>query len=158
MKIKAKNSKIASMKLCVPVDGVISIDHNGVAEVSPKCAALLVKGTNDWEYLKKSAAKTEEEEKTSTDEVEEPEAEEEEEKTSTDEVEEPEAEEEETEEDGKSDRERFEAYLDGLTVAQMKDYAKEGNLPAEEYDKLSSKKLMKAYLLKKYDETAEEED
>jgi hypothetical protein len=141
MKIKAKNSKIASMKLCVPVDGVISIDHNGVAEVSPKCAALLVKGTNDWEYLKKSAAKTEEEEK-----------------TLTDEVEEPEAEEEETEEDGKSDRERFEAYLDGLTVAQMKDYAKEGNLPAEEYDKLSSKKLMKAYLLKKYDETAEEED
>lgn len=141
MKIKAKNSKIASMKLCVPVDGVISIDQNGVAEVSPKCAALLVKGTNDWEYLKKSAAKTEEEEK-----------------TSTDEVEEPEAEEEETEEDGKSDRERFEAYLDGLTVAQMKDYAKEGNLPAKEYDKLSSKKLMKAYLLKKYDETAEEED
>lgn len=141
MKIKAKNSKIASMKLCVPVDGVISIDHNGVAEVSPKCAALLVKGTNDWEYLKKSAAKTEEEEK-----------------TSTDEVEKPEAEEEETEEDGKSDRERFEAYLDGLTVAQMKDYAKEGNLPTEEYDKLSSKKLMKAYLLKKYDETAEEED
>lgn len=141
MKIKAKNSKIASMKLCVPVDGVISIDHSGVAEVSPKCAALLVKGTNDWEYLKKSAAKTEEEEK-----------------SSTDEVEEPEAEEEETEEDGKSDRERFEAYLDGLTVAQMKDYAKEGNLPAEEYDKLSSKKLMKAYLLKKYDETAEEED
>ena len=69
-----------------------------------------------------------------------------------------EAEEEETEEDGKSDRERFEAYLDGLTVAQMKDYAKEGNLPAEEYDKLSSKKLMKAYLLKKYDETVEEED
>lgn len=141
MKIKAKNNKIASMKLCVPVDGVISIDHSGVAEVSPKCAALLVKGTNDWEYLKKSAAKTEEEEK-----------------TSTDEVEEPEAEEEETEEDGKSDRERFEAYLDGLTVAQMKDYAKEGNLPAEEYDKLSSKKLMKAYLLKKYDEMAEEED
>ena len=141
MKIKAKNSKIASMKLCVPVDGVISIDHSGVAEVSPKCAALLVKGTNDWEYLKKSAAKTEEEEK-----------------TSTDEIEEPEAEEEEAEEDGKSDRERFEAYLDGLTVAQMKDYAKEGNLPAEEYDKLSSKKLMKAYLLKKYDETAEEED
>lgn len=141
MKIKAKNGKIASMKLCVPVDGVISIDHSGIAEVSPKCAALLVKGTNDWEYLKKSAAKTEEEEK-----------------TSTDEVEEPEAEEEETEEDGKSDRERFEAYLDGLTVAQMKDYAKEGNLPAEEYDKLSSKKLMKAYLLKKYDETAEEED
>lgn len=134
MKIKAKNNKIASMKLCVPIDGVINIDHSGIAEVSPKCAALLVKGTNDWEYLKTTVAKTEDG-KTSTDE----------------EVEEP-------EEDEKSDRERFEAYLDELTVAQMKDYAKEGNLPDEEYDKLSSKKLMKAYLLKKYDEMTEEED
>lgn len=141
MKIKAKNSKIASMKLCVPVDGVISIDHNGVADVSPKCAALLVKGTNDWDYMKKSAAKSDDEEK-----------------GSTDEVEDTEAEEEETEEDGKSERERFETYLDGLTVAQMKDYAKEGNLPADEYEKLSSKKLMKAYLLKKFDETSDEEE
>ena len=139
MKIKAKNSKIASMKLCVPVDGVISIDHSGVAEVSPKCAALLVKGTNDWEYLKKATAKNEEAEKTSTDETDE---------------------EPEEEEGGDvfNERERFEAYLDGLTVAQMKDYAKEGNLPVEEYDKLSSKKLMKAYLMKKYDETSEEEE
>lgn len=143
MKIKAKNKKIVSMKLCVPVDGVISIDHSGVAEVSPKCAALLVKGTNDWEYLKKAAAKTEEVEEASTDD---------------DEEDEDEEDEDEEDDNVKSDRERFEAYLDGLTVAQMKDYAKEGNLPSKEYEKLSSKKLMKAYLLKKYDETAEEEE
>lgn len=51
MKIKAKNSKIASMKLCVPVDGVISIDVEGVANVSPKCAEILVNGTRDWGYV-----------------------------------------------------------------------------------------------------------
>ena len=34
----------------------------------------------------------------------------------------------------------------------MKEYAKEGEMPEEEYEKLNSKKLMKAYLLKKYDE------
>ena len=41
MKIKAKNQNVASMELIVPVDGRISIDANGVAEVSAKCAAAL---------------------------------------------------------------------------------------------------------------------
>lgn len=54
MKIKAKNSKIASMKLIVPVDGEITIDANGVADVSGKCAVALVNGTNDWEYATKA--------------------------------------------------------------------------------------------------------
>ena len=130
MKIKARNSKVASMKLCVPVDGVIDIDANGVAEVSPKCAAVLVKGTNDWDYVKKAAAEKEVEE-----------------------------EEDDTEEGGEdlSDKERFSTWLDSLSVSQMKDYAKEGNLPEDEYEKLSSKKLMKAYLLKKYDEAPADE-
>jgi hypothetical protein len=130
MKIKARNSKVASMKLCVPVDGVIDIDANGVAEVSPKCAAVLVKGTNDWDYVKKAAAEKEVEE-----------------------------EEDDTEDVGEdlSDRERFSNWLDSLSVSQMKDYAKEGNLPEDEYEKLSSKKLMKAYLLKKYDEAPADE-
>ena len=56
MKIKAKNQNVASMELIVPVDGRISIDANGVAEVSAKCAAALVKGTNDWDYAKKATA------------------------------------------------------------------------------------------------------
>lgn len=130
MKIKARNSKVASMKLCVPVDGVIDIDANGVAEVSPKCAAVLVKGTNDWDYVKKVAVEKEVEE-----------------------------EEDDTESVGEdlSDRERFSNWLDSLSVSQMKDYAKEGNLPEDEYEKLSSKKLMKAYLLKKYDEAPADE-
>lgn len=130
MKIKARNSNVASMKLCVPVDGVIDIDANGVAEVSPKCAAMLVKGTNDWDYVKKAAAEKEVEE-----------------------------EEDDTEDVGEdlSDRERFSNWLDSLSVSQMKDYAKEGNLPEDEYEKLSSKKLMKAYLLKKYDEAPADE-
>ena len=125
MKIKAKNQGVASMELIVPVDGRITIDANGVAEVSPKCAAVLVKGTNDWEYAKKATVVEEDDE------------------------------EEDDNEGEASDREKFEAHLDTLTLAQMKDLAKEGEMPEEEYEKLNSKKLMKAYLLKKYDEAAE---
>lgn len=124
MKIKAKNQNVASMELIVPVDGRISIDANGVAEVSPKCAAVLVKGTNDWDYAKKANTSQDDEE------------------------------EDDDNEGEASDREKFEAHLDTLTLAQMKDLAKEGEMPEEEYEKLNSKKLMKAYLLKKYDEAA----
>lgn len=133
MKIKAKNQNVASMELIVPVDGRISIDANGVAEVSAKCAAALVKGTNDWDYAKKATAIQDDEE-------------------------------EDDNEDEATDRDKFAAHLDTLTLAQMKDLAKEGEMPEEEYEKLNSKKLMKAYLLKKYDEAAaageldEEED
>ena len=42
------------MKLIVPVDGEISIDGNGVADVSAKCAVALVTGTNDWAYASKA--------------------------------------------------------------------------------------------------------
>lgn len=112
------------MELIVPVDGRISIDANGIAEVSPKCAVTLVKCTNDWDYVKAETEKSEKDDDT----------------------------EEKVE---KSNREDFEAYLDTLSLAQMKDYAKEGELPEEEYESLNSKKLMKAYLLKKYDEAEE---
>lgn len=54
MRIKAKNSKVFGIKLNVPVDGLIEIDANGVAEVSVKAANMLVNGTNDWEYSKDS--------------------------------------------------------------------------------------------------------
>lgn len=123
MKIKAKKSNVASMELIVPVDGRISIDANGVAEVSPKCAAMLVKGTNDWEYYKKPSVEEEEEEEVETKEA--------------------------------TDRDKFISHLDTLTLAQMKDLAKEGEMPEEEFEKINSKKLMKSYLLKKYDEAAE---
>lgn len=57
MNIKAKNPSVKSMKLIVPIDGVIDIDANGVADVTEKAAELLVNKTNDWSYL--DAPKTE---------------------------------------------------------------------------------------------------
>ena len=56
MRIKSKNSNIASMKLIVPVDGIITIDENGEVEVSTACAELLVNNTNDWQYAERSDA------------------------------------------------------------------------------------------------------
>ena len=47
-KIKAIDPKIKGMSLCVPFDGIISIDADGVAVVSDKAAKILVEGTNDW--------------------------------------------------------------------------------------------------------------
>lgn len=51
MKIKAKNPSVKSMKLAVPIDGIIDIDANGVADISDKAAEMLVNGTRDWGYL-----------------------------------------------------------------------------------------------------------
>lgn len=49
VKIKAKNEKMVhDMNLIVPIDGVITIDGNGEAEVSDACADVLVNCTNDW--------------------------------------------------------------------------------------------------------------
>jgi len=123
MKIKAKNPKVASMKLCVPVDGIIDIDGNGVTDVSPKCAAHLVTGTNDWDYLKKK-----------TEEVVEDEVDDEEDDTEL------------------SNREEFEKGLKNMQLADMKAMAKEAEYPKDEWSKLTSKKLMSSYLLKKFDE------
>lgn len=120
MKIKSKNPKLASMKLNVPVDGQISIDAKGIADVSAKCAVILVTGTNDWAYLSKK-----------------------------EEVVEYDDEEEEGEE---TNREKFEAHLKTLKLEELKSLAEEGEMPKEEWEKLGSKKLMIAYLLKKYDE------
>ena len=47
-KIKAIDSQVKGMKLCVPVDGIISIDAEGIAVVSDKAAKILIEGTNDW--------------------------------------------------------------------------------------------------------------
>ena len=47
-KIKAIDPQVKGMKLCVPVDGIISIDAEGIAVVSDKAAKILIEGTNDW--------------------------------------------------------------------------------------------------------------
>ena len=52
------------MNLILPVDGLKTIDSNGVVDVSGKCAVALVNGTNDWEYLSKAKDVEAEEEET----------------------------------------------------------------------------------------------
>lgn len=48
-KIKSINPQVKGVQLQVPIDGLISVDANGYAVVSDKCAELLIKGTSDWE-------------------------------------------------------------------------------------------------------------
>ena len=136
-KIKARNPQIASMRLCVPIDGLISIDHRGMANVTPKCAALLVKGTNDWLYYD-DWAKAQEASKQKEEAVEEPMVEE--------------TVQEETAEDAAKEREEILKMLETMTVAKLKEYAKQAELPAEEWENIRSKNELKAYLMSKYDE------
>lgn len=53
-KIRSINKAVRSMKLTVPYDGTIEISAEGIVEVSERCAEMLVKGTNDWEYADKA--------------------------------------------------------------------------------------------------------
>jgi hypothetical protein len=133
MKIKAKKSNITNVKLIVPIDGLISVDKDGVADVSAKCATTLVKCTNDWDFFKGSKSEKEEVSDESN-----------------------EVNEDQPEEKN-SEREEMEAHLDTLNLAEMKEYAKEAEFPESEYEKINSKKTMKAYLLKKYDNASKEE-
>ena len=48
-KIKSINPQVKGIQLQVPIDGLISVDANGFAVVSDKCAELLINGTSDWE-------------------------------------------------------------------------------------------------------------
>lgn len=128
MKIKAKKN-IQNIKLIVPIDGLIEVDANGIADVSPKCATTLVKCTNDWDFAKNSSAEKEVDENN---------------------------EESQENADADSERKELESHLDTLNLAELKEYAKEAEFPESEYEKINSKKLMKAYLLKKYDSASEE--
>ena len=133
MKIKAKNPNIASMKLIVPIDGLITIDAKGETEVSAKCAVLLVNNTNDWGYVGKAAkGVTEESEEETT--------------------------EEGTENVEKSERDLLEEKVKAAKVSELKDMCVEAEFPEEEWKNLT-KNLLAAYILKKYDEaTATEEE
>ena len=130
MKIKAKNQNIASMKLIVPIDGLITIDANGEAEVSPKCAVLLVNNTNDWQYVGKAAKEVTEGH------------DEEDDNEGTENVE-------------KSERELLEEKVKTAKIAELKEMCVEAEFPEEEWKNLS-KALLSAYILKKYDEAIAE--
>lgn len=127
MKIKAINPKISNTKLIVPIDGVIDVDTEGVAEVSAKCAVQLVNNTSDWEYFKSGSEEVEDEQEDETEQIEE-------------------------------HRSELKDQLDEMKLSEMKEMAEEAGLPEEEWKKLGSKKLMSAYLLKKFDKAVELED
>ena len=132
MRIKSKNSNIASVKLIVPVDGIITIDENGEVEVSTACAELLVNNTNDWQYAEGSDAEG---------------------KGGDDENNEAEG----TENDAKNERELLEEKVKNAKAAELKEMCSELGFPEEEWKNLN-KSLLAAYILKKYDETDEVED
>ena len=136
MKIKAINKDVKSMKLIVPVDGLIDIDANGVAEVSPNCGKMLIEGTNDWkEYSEgKDTEKDEKEAEQAA----------------------------ETTENGGDDvtdkqptDEEVVEGLEKLSLEECINMAKEAGYPQKEWEKLSknekaAENLMRKYLIKKY--------
>ncbi len=129
MKIKAKKETIASMKLIVPVDGIIVIDAEGVADVSEKCADLLVNNTNDWDYI---SEKSEKKETISEENIVK------EEKTDID-----------------NEREMLEKTVRSAKISELKEMCAEAEFPESEWKNLT-KALLAAYILKKYDEASVE--
>lgn len=144
MKIQAKNKNIKSMKLSVPVDGLIEIDANGIVEVSEECGRMLIEGTNDWENFgegkdtkngKKGSEKAPASGKKEEDEG-------------------------EGDEGQLSDKEAIEA-LQQLSLADCIETAKAAGYPEKEWEKLSkneksAEKLMRTYLVKKYKDSIKE--
>ncbi len=137
MKIKLKNNKLGIANLIVPIDGMISINPEGVAEVSEQCGKILLGQIDNWEEVvdKKTAAKT-----TS------PVADENTEETKED----------SNEEDSNEDNEELtdEQIIEGiksLSLEEAINLAKESGYPEKEWGKMSTKaNLMPAYLIKKF--------
>ena len=146
MKIQAKNKNIKSMKLSVPVDGLIEIDANGIVEVSEECGRMLIEGTNDWEKFgegkdTKNGKKGSEKAPASG-------------KKEEGEGEGNEGCKGEGGEGQLSDKEAIEA-LQQLSLADCIETAKAAGYPEKEWEKLSkneksAEKLMRTYLVKKY--------
>lgn len=51
MKVRIKTKSIKSTKLIMPIDGLVEINADGIAEVSEKCAEIMVNKTNSWEMV-----------------------------------------------------------------------------------------------------------
>lgn len=136
MKIVSKGKKVTSTKLIVPIDGMIEIDNEGIADVSAKCAAILVNNTNDWDFLRKQK---------------ETEVVEETEETTEEETEQEETTEEETEETEEQSEEKMLEELNNSSLEQLRSMCAEAGFPEKEWKNLSKKLLVK-YMLKKYQE------
>ena len=145
MKIQAKNQDIKSMKLSVPVDGLIEIDEKGIAEVSEKCGKMLIEGTSDWKEFKagKGTGKVEKDGEQDAEDVEEPETED--------------SDEAENAKKPVADKEII-AGLNKLPLEACIETAKEAGYPETEWEKLiknekAAEKLMQKYLVHKYKES-----
>lgn len=143
MKIQAKNKDVKSMKLNVPIDGLVDIDENGVIEVSKRCGEMLLNGTNDW---KKYSDDTEDADDEKVDEQ----CSKDGEQTDT-ETSEGEGEKQPTDED----------VIEGLkklSLEECVETAKAAEYPEKEWEKFAKnekapEKLMRQYLVKKYKES-----
>lgn len=127
------------MNLIVPIDGLITIDDKGYADVSAKCAAALVKGTSDWEFVG-GAPKAEKNEDSKH-------AEEAAENKPAD-VPAGEDEKEQEQEENEDEETLKKEDLEAMTVTQLKEWCQEAGLPEAEYKNLK-KDLLIAYILKK---------
>lgn len=131
MKIVSKGKKVVSTKLIVPIDGMIEIDNEGIADVSAKCAAILVNNTNDWEFLKKQKETAIAE--------------------APEETVEEESSEEENEDSEEQSEEKMLEELNSSSLEQLRSMCAEAEFPEKEWKNLSKKLLVK-YMLKKYEE------
>ena len=139
MKIHATKSTIKSMNLIVPIDGLITIDDKGYADVSAKCAAALVKGTSDWEFVG-GAPKAEKNEDSKP-------AEEAAENKPAD-VPAGDGEKEQEQEENEDEETLKKEDTEAMTVTQLKEWCQEAGFPEAEYKNLK-KDLLIAYILKK---------
>lgn len=135
------------MKLSVPVDGLIEIDENGIAEVSEKCGKMLIEGTSDWKEFKagKGTGNAEEDGEQDAEDAEEPE---------TDDAEDT----DEAEDAKKPTDKEIIAGLNKLPLEACIETAKEAGYPETEWEKLiknekAAEKLMQKYLVRKYKES-----
>lgn len=141
MKIKAINKNVKSMKLSVPIDGIIDIDVNGIAEVSPNCGKMLIEGTHDWKEY------SEGEDADEPDKEPKPDAED------GEHVSEGEGGEKDSEKQP-TDEEVI-AGLEKLSLQECINMATEAGYPVKEWKKLSknekaAENLMRKYLIKKF--------
>lgn len=132
MKIKAKNNNIKAMKLYVPVDGLIEINADGIANVSERCGIMLITGTNDWEEFKEDKNPAEDKKPA----------------------------EKAKKNDSESEKPTDEEIISGLKKLSLEeciDTAKAAGYAEKEWEKFAknekaAEKLMRQYLVKKYKE------
>lgn len=133
MKIQAIDSNVKSMKLVVPFDGTITVDNDGCADVSEKCAEELVSKTNGWKYAGKAAEDKAKAEKKEAESEEEQEEEEEDDDTLTAE------------------------NLGTMTVKELRELCAESGFNEDEYKNLKKSALIE-YILSKVDEEESDDE